>query len=162
MRTFFQAQMPQRPELPRPRCDKFAPGRLNAPSAQSLDKGRNIAQAMARRATHVERTLRLPAEQPRNSRLPDSWWVMPKPSDQSSEDSVMSYDLIESTLIRLGEEMRERLSASYQTREADLPSDSRCYTKRRASASSVGRRSSLLSRPRQKPGRASHEKDRVC
>jgi hypothetical protein len=31
----------------------------------------------------------------------------------------MSYDLIESTLIRLGEEVRERLSASYQTREAE-------------------------------------------
>ena len=40
-----------------PRCDKFAPGCFNAPSAQSLDKGRNIAQAMARRPTHVGLTL---------------------------------------------------------------------------------------------------------
>jgi hypothetical protein len=32
----------------------------------------------------------------------------------------MSYDLIESTLIRLGEQMPERLSASFQSREADL------------------------------------------
>jgi hypothetical protein len=57
MRTFFQIQMAQWTELPRPRCDKFAPGCFNAPSAQSLDKGRNIAQAMARRPTHVGLTL---------------------------------------------------------------------------------------------------------
>jgi len=72
----------------------------------------------------------------------------------------MSYDLIESTLIRLGEEMRERLSASYQSRE--LPSARRCDTKQRSAASSVGKRSSLSSRARQKPERASHEKDHAC
>jgi hypothetical protein len=71
----------------------------------------------------------------------------------------MSYDLIESTLIRLGEEMRERLPASYQSRE--LPSG-RCDTKQRSAASSVGRSSFLSSRPLQKPERASHEKDDVC
>ena len=56
----------------------------------------------------------------------------------------MSYDLIESTLIRLGEQMPDSLSASFQFPEADLPSTSRCDTKR------------------QKPERAFHEKDRVC
>ena len=55
----------------------------------------------------------------------------------------MSYDLIESTLIRLGEQMPDSLSASFQSR-ADLPSARRCDTKR------------------QKPERAPHEKDRAC
>ena len=32
-----------------PRCDKFAPGTVQCYIQQSLDKGRNIPQAMARR-----------------------------------------------------------------------------------------------------------------
>src|SRR6188474_1033071 len=46
----------------------------------------------------------------------------------------MSYDLIESTLIRLGEQIPERLSVSFQSREADLPSARRCETKRPSAA----------------------------
>jgi hypothetical protein len=61
-------------------------GRFNAPSAQLLDKGRNIAQAMARRATHLVGTLRR-CWQPRNSRLPEAWWVMPKPSTNKARMS---------------------------------------------------------------------------
>jgi hypothetical protein len=53
--------------------------RSNAPSAQLLDKGRNIAQAMARRATHLMWTLRRWWQSKRNLRPPELWWVMPKP-----------------------------------------------------------------------------------
>ena len=60
----------------------------------------------------------------------------------------MSYDLIESTLIRLGEQIPKRLSVSFQSREADLPSARRCETKGPSAASSVGRRSFLSSRAR--------------
>jgi len=59
----------------------------------------------------------------------------------------MSYDLIESTLIRLGEQIPKRLSVSFQPHEADLPAR-RCETKRPSAASSVGRRSFLSSRAR--------------
>jgi hypothetical protein len=60
----------------------------------------------------------------------------------------MSYDLIESTLIRLGEQIPKRLSVSFQPHEADLPSARRCETKGPSAASSVGRRSFLSSRAR--------------
>ena len=59
--------------------------RFNAPSPQSLDKGRNIAQAMARRATH--RHVMMPPEQPRNSAFQN-----PGGSRQSRQKQTESED----------------------------------------------------------------------
>ena len=73
----------------------------------------------------------------------------------------MSYDLIESTLIRLGEEMRERLSASYQTLRPifHLPVDAIQNDDRRPLL--LGEEAPYR-RVRVRSQRASHEKNHAC
>ena len=51
----------------------------------------------------------MPPEQPRNSAFQNPVGHAKAVRPNESEDLVMSYDLIESTLVRLGEEMCERL-----------------------------------------------------